>query len=319
MVASQPLSGLSRVMAGAKDKSATRRCSGNRRGGEPLPEQQREAQQRQGGENGFGKIHRRKTNRKSGVAARHFVFGMFVEDEHAVRREVVVAGEGVAGEEIVHGLVKLDAHGRILVVEQKKDAHAFLLAHADFDVFGHFEQGLQAAHLAQPRNEVVIKMLVAHRADVNGLAEAEVVHGHGGAAGVKILRVSRQNLAALRLDDVAPKPRGMQMAGRERALEGEMIFLAGRNGVEFQNFQAEQIGHVVRIPGVGRDVMLVHQAGVERADERAAVLDVKFQAVGLAGGEQVQRRRENDFVLRKVFASAARNPRRCCGRAARCR
>ena len=89
-------------------------------------------------------------------------------------------------------------------------------------------------------------MLVAHRADVNGLAEAEVVHGDGGTSGVKILRVSRQNLAALRLDDVAPEPRGMQMAGRERALEGEMIFLAGRNGVEFQNFQPEQIGHVVR-------------------------------------------------------------------------
>ena len=62
--------------------------------------------------------------------------------------------------------------------------------------------------------------------------------------------------------------------------------------VEFQNFQAEQIGQVVRKAGVGRDVMLVHEAGVERADERAAVLDVKFQAVGLAGGKQMQRRRE---------------------------
>ena len=30
-------------------------------------------------------------------------------------------------------------------------------------------------------------------------------------------------------------------------------------------------------------------------------MDVKFQPVGLAGGQQVQRRRENDFVLRKVL------------------
>ena len=37
--------------------------------------------------------------------------GMFIEHQDAMRREVVVAGEGVAGQEIVHGLVKLDAHG----------------------------------------------------------------------------------------------------------------------------------------------------------------------------------------------------------------
>ena len=37
-----------------------------------------------------------------------------------MRREVVIAGEGVAGEVVVHGFVKLDAHGRVLVVEQKE-------------------------------------------------------------------------------------------------------------------------------------------------------------------------------------------------------
>ena len=57
----------------------------------------------------------------------------------------------------------------------------------------------------------------------------------------------------------------------------------------------------MRKAGVGRDVMLVHQAGVEGADEGAAVLDVKFQAVGLGGSQQMQRRRENDFVLRNVL------------------
>ena len=143
---------------------------------------------------------------------------MFVKDQHAVRRDVVVAGERVAREEIVHRFVELDADGRVLVVEQEENAHAFLFAHADFDVFGNLEQRLQSAHLAQPDDEVVIKMLVAHGADVNGLAEAEGVHRHGGPAGVKILRVRRQNLATLRLDDVAPEPRGMHMAGRETRL-----------------------------------------------------------------------------------------------------
>ncbi len=91
------------------------------------------------------------------------------------------------------------------------------------------------------------------------------------------------------------------MAGGKRAFEGEMIFLAGRNGIEFQHFQPEQIGQVVRITGVGRDAVFVHQAGVEGADERAAVLDVEFEPVGLAGGQQVQRRRENKLVLRQVL------------------
>jgi hypothetical protein len=113
--------------------------------------------------------------------------------------------------------------------------------------------------------------------------------------------------------------RRMQMARRERALEREMIFLAGRQRVKFQNFQAEQIGQVVRIAGVGRDVVLVDQAGVECADERAAVLDVKFEAVGFGGGEQMQRRRENDFVLRQILGRPREIHRECCGRAARCR
>ena len=87
------------------------------------------------------------------------------------------------------------------------------------------------------------------------------------------------------------------MTGRERALEGQMIFLAGGKGIEFQNFQPEQISHVVRVAGVGHDAMFIDEAGVERADQRAAVLDVKFEPVSLARGQQMQRRGEDDFVL----------------------
>ena len=78
------------------------------------------------------------------------------------------------------------------------------------------------------------------------------------------------------------------MAGRERAFEGEMIFLARRNGVEFQNLQAEHFDHVVRVAGVRHEAMLIDEAGVERADERAAVLDIKFEPVSLAISQQVQ-------------------------------
>ncbi len=96
----------------------------------------------------------------------------------------------------------------------------------------------------------------------------------------------------------------MQVAGGKRAFECQVVFLARRQRVEFLHFQAEQVGQVVRKSGVGRDAVFVHQAGVERADERAAVLDVKFQPVGVAGGQQMQRRREDDFVFRQILVRA---------------
>ena len=43
--------------------------------------------------------------------------GMVVQDQHAVRQVVIAAM--VAAEEVMHRLVKLDADGRILVVQQK--------------------------------------------------------------------------------------------------------------------------------------------------------------------------------------------------------
>ena len=66
----------------------------------------------------------------------------------------------------------------------------------------------------------------------------------------------------------------------EGAFEDEVILLPGRQLVEFQHFQAEQIRQVMRIAGIGRHVVFVHQAGVERGDQGAAVLDVEFQPVG---------------------------------------
>ena len=77
------------------------------------------------------------------------------------------------------------------------------------------------------------------------LPRPKVFMRHGGAAGVKILRIGRENLAALWLDEVAPEPGGMHVAGGESALEGEMVFLAGRQRVEFQHFQPEQVGQVM--------------------------------------------------------------------------
>src|SRR6266478_3990038 len=121
--------------------------------------------------------------------------GVFVHDEHAVRLEVIIAGEGVAGEKVVHRFVKLEPHLGVLMVQQEVNVCAVLLAQADFDVVRHLEERVKVAKLAQPDDQVVVEMLVAERADVNGFAQAISVHRDGGTADIKILRVGGENRA----------------------------------------------------------------------------------------------------------------------------
>src|SRR5215471_11764464 len=70
---------------------------------------------------------------------------MFVEHQDAMRLEVVIAGESVAGEIIVHRLVKLHAKWRSLVIQQKINLCIVLLPHADLDIIRNLEQWLQIA------------------------------------------------------------------------------------------------------------------------------------------------------------------------------
>ena len=57
--------------------------------------------------------------------------------------EVVVAGEGGVGQEVVHRFVELDAQGRGLMVEQEKHLGAGPLAHAHLDRLGDLEEGME--------------------------------------------------------------------------------------------------------------------------------------------------------------------------------
>ncbi len=57
----------------------------------------------------------------------------------------------------------------------------------------------------------------------------------------------------------------------------------------------------------GAMLMFVHQAGVERADQRAAVLHVKLQPVGFAAGEQVQRGANTSLYLDKSSVGRAKS------------
>ena len=77
---------------------------------------------------------------------------MFVEDEDAVRLEVEIARDGCATQEIVHRFVKLNAVWRGLMVEQKIDVRIVSVTHADLNLIGNFDQGMDVAQLAEPRN-----------------------------------------------------------------------------------------------------------------------------------------------------------------------
>ena len=145
---------------------------------------------------------------------------------------------------------------------------------------------------------------MAHGADVDGAAVAIRVHGHGRLAGVEVLGVGGQHLAALGLDQVAPEPGRMQVGGGKGAFEGEVVLFARRQRVELQHLQAEQVGQVMREAVVGRDVVFVHQAGVAGGHQRAAVLHVELEQVRLPAGQQVQRGGEDELVFGEVLGGA---------------
>src|SRR5436190_7535058 len=48
-------------------------------------------------------------------------------------------------------------------------------------------------------------------------------------------------------------------------------------------------------------VVFVHQARVECDDQRAAVLNIKFKPVGFTPRQQMERRREHNFILRQIL------------------
>src|SRR5947208_2617827 len=103
------------------------------------------------------------------------------------------------------------------MVEDEVDPAVVLLPHAYFDRVRDFKERMNPTKLAEPYNQIIVKKLVAHRSDINGLSVTVRVHGHSGSSGIKILRISAKDLASLRLDDVAPKPRWMEVSGGERA------------------------------------------------------------------------------------------------------
>src|SRR6266850_2214390 len=125
------------------------------------------------------------------------------------------------------------------MIEKEKNAIVISLAQADFDIIRHLEQGMEVTQLAQPGEQVVVEMLVALGADIDGLAQTEGVHGHRRAAVVKVFGIGGQDLAVLRFDEIAPKFGWMQVTCRESALEGQMILLTRGQLVELQNFEAE--------------------------------------------------------------------------------
>ena len=163
-----------------------------------------------------------------------------------MRRQIVIAGDGLARQKVVRGFEELDSNCRVLMVEKEVEPGFVFLPHADLHVLGNFQQRDEIAHLAQPHDEVLVERLMAHGPDVDRRPQSEAVHRHGRATAVKVLRIGREDLAILRFNQVTPEPGWMEMAGGEGAFEVQMIVFARRNRIELHDFHTEQIGQVVQ-------------------------------------------------------------------------
>src|SRR5437667_7807062 len=107
------------------------------------------------------------------------------------------------------------------MVEQEIDSTVVFLPHAHFNHVRHFEQRMDSTELAEPDNEIVVKELMAHGADVDRTPLPVLMHRHSRPAGVEILGIGAEDLAAFRFDDVAPETSGMKMGGGERPFQSE--------------------------------------------------------------------------------------------------
>src|SRR5579864_7990957 len=74
----------------------------------------------------FAKGKRAMIERGSG-----FGRSVFIQHQHAVGLQVVIAGEGIAREEIVHWFVERDSDRGTLVVQKKENAGVIFLTHAN--------------------------------------------------------------------------------------------------------------------------------------------------------------------------------------------
>ena len=96
----------------------------------------------------------------------------------------------------------------------------------------------------------------------------------------------------------------MEVRGWESAFESEMIFLAGRELIEFKNFEAKKIGQIMRIACVRRHVVFIDESRVECCDQCAAILNVEFESIRFTAREEMERRGDNEFIAREIFGRA---------------
>ena len=86
------------------------------------------------------------------------------------------------------------------------------------------------------------------------------------------------------------------MGSRESAFESEMIFFARRHRIKLRDFDAEQIGAVGRKTVIRSHRVFIDQPGIAGSDERSAVLNVEFEAIGFTAGKKVERWSDDEFI-----------------------
>src|SRR3954468_7006703 len=127
------------------------------------------------------------------------------------------------------------------MIEKEIYFRVVLLTQANLNRVRDFEKRMKIAHLPEPGQQIMVKMLVAERANVNGFSQAKSMHSHRGATGIKVFGISSQNLAILRLNEVAPKPGCMEVSRRESSLKREMVFFTRRELVELDDLHAKEV------------------------------------------------------------------------------
>src|SRR5438552_16339255 len=99
---------------------------------------------------------------------------------------------------------------------------------------------MKIAELPQPDHEIVVKVLMAKRPDIDRFAQPKIIHRHRGPPRVKIFGIRREYLTFLRLDDITPQTRRVKMAGWECPFERKVVFFSRRQLIEFDYLQPKQ-------------------------------------------------------------------------------
>ena len=86
---------------------------------------------------------------------------MFIQYQDAMGWQIVVSGESISGQKVMHRFIELEPKWRVLMIQKEIYPGIIFLPQTDLNVIGHFQQRMQVAQLPQPNDQIIIEVLVA--------------------------------------------------------------------------------------------------------------------------------------------------------------